>query len=145
MLWNHVCLSERDWLKCESSAGKNRLKAVFCSKRKHFDRAVQKCKRQYWYKLQEDLLDSVETDQNKFWKSIGSNGIASKKRHSIPLEIVKVDGSLETDTDSVLDHWKTSYSNLLNGSSPVEDQSNDSVPWGNRGCQNSITIFLYSK
>ena len=53
-----------------------------------FDSQVTKAKRLYWYKVQSDLLDNINTNQSEFWKSIGKAGISTNK--NIPMEVVLV-------------------------------------------------------
>ena len=101
-LWNNVCVYEKYWLKASDRSSKMTLKSLYCSKRKLFDKEVQKSKRRYWYKLQCELLESVENDPNTFWKTIGKTGVASKKMHKIPMEFVNNDGSIEYDASRVL-------------------------------------------
>ena len=86
--------------------------------RKFFSKAVQRCKRKYWYTLQEELLSYAEVDQNRFWKSIGKIGINSNKNKSIPMEIVDGSGSVISNPDCVLNKWKDSFEDLYN-----DDQS----------------------
>ena len=66
-LWNSVCLTEKDWLKCIDKGMKKNLKTVYCSAKKCFDREVQRAKRFYWFKLQTYILDNVnDKNQNQF-------------------------------------------------------------------------------
>ena len=41
-LWNETCLAEKRWLNHKMSSGKRELRAIFISKRKLFDKNVQK-------------------------------------------------------------------------------------------------------
>ena len=82
-LWNSVCYQERNWVKCKIIAMKNKLKSDYCNIRKCFDREVQRSKRRYWYKLQDDLLGEVNDNPHTFWKSIGKIGINNVKKHII--------------------------------------------------------------
>ena len=71
-LWNNVCRTEREWLKCVDKGMKKNLKSIYCSVRKCFDREVQRAKRIHWFKKQSDILDDVtDKNQNQFWKNIG--------------------------------------------------------------------------
>ncbi|XP_053391507.1 uncharacterized protein LOC128554275 [Mercenaria mercenaria] len=111
-LWNKVCASEKKWLGCNIPNTKKRLKVEYTVCRKIFSRAVQKAKRSYWFRLQEDMLCNVENDQGKFWKSIGKVGVAYDKEKNIPLEIVNEDGSYDRNPDHVLQHWKKCFESL---------------------------------
>ena len=48
-LWNNVCKTEKEWLKCIDKSMKKSFKIVYCSVRRSFDREVQKSKRIYWF------------------------------------------------------------------------------------------------
>ena len=55
--WNTMCEHEKKWLSCKNLHQKSSLKQSFISKRKQFDKMVQKAKRSYWYKIQSDILN----------------------------------------------------------------------------------------
>ena len=42
-----MCMNERQWLREKNNLQKQRLKSVFISKRKEFDKAVRKAKRKF--------------------------------------------------------------------------------------------------
>jgi len=111
-LWTDMCKSEKAWLK-HKGPGRKELKAVYTSKRRHFDRQVQRRKREHVKKIQNDIADSTG-DSQSFWKTIGKIGIANERRKRIPLEIVKADGSVSSSLPEVLDKWKCDYEHLLN-------------------------------
>ena len=73
-LWNDMCTEERKWLKAKGNDRKTQ-RLIFLSKRKRFDKQVQKCKRKYWIKTQTELEDQCKNDNDQFWKSIGRLGI----------------------------------------------------------------------
>jgi hypothetical protein len=64
------------------------------NKRKDFDKLVQKCKRQYWYRSQEELIRLSDTDSKQFWRKIGKIGIGNQRQSNIPNEITLDDGSI---------------------------------------------------
>jgi hypothetical protein len=59
-------------------------------------------------------LNIQNKDPREFWKNIGKIGVGSERQKSIPMEVVLEDGSICTDTDIILNTWKTAYENLLN-------------------------------
>jgi hypothetical protein len=59
-LWNEVCSAEKAWLKCKNT-GSGKLKQVYVSKGKTFDRHVHRFKRNYRLKVFENC-----------WKGRGS-------------------------------------------------------------------------
>ena len=86
---------------------------MYVAKRKSFDKAVQKAKRQFWYSLQDELLNSCENPK-EFWRKIGKIGVGSDRRNIIPMEVKLDDGSIVCDKKIVLDKWKNEFSNMLN-------------------------------
>lgn len=54
VLWNNVCVSERNWLNYQSRGVKKHLNGLYKKNRKIFDKEVQKAKRMYWYQQQEE-------------------------------------------------------------------------------------------
>lgn len=111
-LWNAVCNLEKDFTRARGLR-RQQLRVAYTSKQKEFSREVQKAKRRYWYKMQQDLL-SMESNQPKdFWRYIGQLGVA-QERKGIPLEIVRDDGTISCDIAEVLGKWKTDFSNIQN-------------------------------
>jgi hypothetical protein len=113
VLWNEVCKAERKWNRSHKQEKKN-LRHIFVDNRKHFDKNCQQTKRQYWYRSQDELLNIQNKDSREFWKNIGKIGVGSERQKSIPMGVVLKDGSICTDTDIILNTWKTAYENLLN-------------------------------
>ncbi|CAG2185629.1 unnamed protein product [Mytilus edulis] len=104
------------------------LKSSFVSKRRVFDREVQKAKRKYWYTLQQELLLESKTDQQTFWKKIGKIGIASERKTLIPMEVVDANGNVSLNVDDVLVKWKSDYADLLNQTAILVVIANDKEP-----------------
>ena len=125
MLWNDACIAEKQWLKCKDTGEKKQLRIVYISKRKEFDKTVQKAKRRYWYDMQTNLVKTSEENPQMFWKTIGKVGVAFDKRKQIPMEIVGHNGEIISDRHAVLDRWKTSFSNLYQGGS--DDSVNNNL------------------
>lgn len=84
------------------------------NKRKDFDKLVQKCKRQYWYRSQEELIRLSDTDSKQFWRKIGKIGIGNERQLNIPNEVTLDDGSITDNSDIVLNKWKNCFQTLLN-------------------------------
>ena len=59
-------------------------------------------------------LRSLVNYRADVWENIGKIGVGCERQKSIPTEVVLEDGSICTDTDIILNTWKTSYENLLN-------------------------------
>jgi ABC-type uncharacterized transport system ATPase component len=75
---------------------------------------VQKCKRQYWYRSQEELIRLSDIDSKQFWRKIGKNGIGNQRQLNIPNEVTLDDGSITDNSDTVLNKWKNCCQALLN-------------------------------
>ncbi len=73
-----MCDSESSWLG-SNVARRPVLKSAYVHARKMFDRERQRCKRVFWKKEQDRLLNECENDPNKFWKSIGKIGVKQEK------------------------------------------------------------------
>jgi hypothetical protein len=113
-LWSKLCIAERNRLSCKVRNNRTLLKAIYVNSRKCFDKEVQKCKRTYWYSLQNDLLQECEVDQNKFWQSIGKIGVSYSGKNKIPEEVLLEDGSTSYCIQDVLDKWRSDFSSLFN-------------------------------
>ena len=98
------------WLKCKNKAQRQRLKAEYVQKRKHFDKSVQRRKRNYQYEEQQNLLKACNnTNRHDFWKEIGNIGIGKERNKLIPIEVILEDGTISTLPQQVLDKWKKSF------------------------------------
>jgi hypothetical protein len=77
-------------------------------------------------------------------------GVGSERQKSIPMEVVLKDGSICTDTDIILNTWKTSYENLLNYDDVVNlnDNMSNNILDVDLGCSSKTPegpYFGYSK
>ena len=116
---------KKHWLRCKSPREKKQLRIVYISKRKLFDKTVQKAKRRYWYDMQTDLVKTSEEHPQMFWKTIGKVGVVFDKRKKKPMEIVGPNGELISDRHAVLNKWKTSFSKLYQRQVGGSDTAND--------------------
>ncbi len=99
-LWNELCVAEKCCHKSPLSK-KTRLKTLMREAQRVFDKNVQSAKRTYWRENQEYLLNLNTTNPQEFWKRIGQIGMATERRKSIPMEVVK-DGVLYNDKAVVI-------------------------------------------
>lgn len=133
-MWNELCYHEKAWLKCKhtDAARKRMLKDEYVRKRKSFDRVVQRNKRQYWLRKQDELLECCDNNNqsSEFWKKIGKIGIGAERSQTIPME-VKIDGTITNDIDTVLNHWKKSFENILNSDDTTNNMNNNVQHNGN--------------
>ena len=113
-LWNVVCVTERNWLKCTAKSDKSKFKSTYVPSRKSFDREVQRSKRLYWFNFQRDLISKCNSDNASFWKTIGKVGVGHTQKRLIPMEVVLDDGCISHETVVVLDKWRRDFSSLLN-------------------------------
>ena len=84
------------------------------NKRKDFDKLVQKCTQQYWYRSQEELIRLSDTDSKQFCPKIRKIGIGNQRQSNIPNEVTLYDGSITDNSDIVLNKWKNCFQTLLN-------------------------------
>ena len=120
--WNLVCDRERCWLKCRGSqAEKSRLRQLYNSERKTFDKIHRSAKRKYQTSEHERLKNLYsDNDTRGFWKYIGKLGLHNERKADIPMEIVDNDGNVSTRLDDVLSRWKSDYQNLFSNNSSAE-------------------------
>ena len=93
---------------------KQRLKSVFISKRKEFDKAVRKAKRKFKKTNDDDLIKFQTKDQREFWRKEGSIGVANERQSLIPMQVETDNGDINDNIPTVLDKWESDFSNLLN-------------------------------
>ena len=126
--WNGCCVFERNWLRANGSE-KKRQKQAYVENRKHFDRCVQRAKRQYRKDREAELVDLETKDHKEFWKKIGPIGVGCDRKRTIPMEITMGDGSIPFDKVDVLNKWPNDFCNLLNMSAnqPSATVSNSTV------------------
>ena len=78
-LWNDLCEAEKVMIRSNGIA-RRRYRDLFKTKRKLFDKCVQREKRKYWYQKQEELESIADNDSKEFWKSIGCIGVGGERR-----------------------------------------------------------------
>ena len=122
--WKILHAAEREWLKCNNRSTKTKLKHRYVNLRKQFDKNIQRYKRNYVQKTQDELLSHLENDQNKFWKSIGKTGIVVNRNKQIPMQVVLDDGSICEDVKTVLNKWQNDFCKLLNVDTDVQVEDN---------------------
>jgi hypothetical protein len=149
VLWTRMSTDEKNWLKCTHRSEKIRLKSIYVTSRKLFDREVQKAKRFYWYSLQNDLLNDCKVDSTSFWKSIGKIGVGFSKTKPIPMEVILPNGELSTNVDDVLFKWKHDFSSLFQNVNlsniPFNVHNIDSVHEDNLIFNDNISILEVKK
>ena len=107
-LWNRLCAAEKNMLKSRS-ADRRHSRAIYTQKRKLFNRECQKAKRIHFKSKQNDLEQLLLENNTQFWREIGKIGIGNERRKNIPLEVVLPDGSISSDTATVLQTWKDEF------------------------------------
>lgn len=126
-LWNDLCTSEKLWLKCKNSSEKAINKQLYINKRKHFDRCIQRRKRQYWIEKQNELLNACE-NSDIFWKTIGKTGIGNERSKEIPMEVTLENGERSNTIEDILLKWKTEFEKLYNSTNPTNTPNNYGDP-----------------
>ena len=126
-LWADLVQAEKEWTQA-CTGQKARYKAIMRGAQQKFNREVQKTKRRYWYNQQVDLATLCDQDQVNFWKKIGKIGIVQERKRRIPLEIVRPDGSVCTDTDAVKQKWQADFCTLLNPVAAIDRVPDTELP-----------------
>ena len=126
-LWNSLCTAEKNMLKSRS-ADRRHSRAIYTQKCKLFNRECQKAKHIHLKSKQNDLEQLLLENNTQFWREIGKISIGNERRKNIPLEVVLPDGSISSDTATILQTWKDEFCKLLNVSSPTEQQHIQSTP-----------------
>jgi hypothetical protein len=123
-LWRTLCEAEKEWLRAPTTQ-KQQRKATMKAVQRTFQREVQRAKRQYWYKQQEDIMALCDLNQGEFWKRIGQVGIAQDRNKGVPMEVIDDDGAIIKDPAVVLNKWKVHFQDLLNTN--VTDNANPDI------------------
>ncbi|CAG2223805.1 unnamed protein product [Mytilus edulis] len=140
-LWNNLCCAEKEMLKSRGHR-KKELRRIFVQRRKCFDKEVQKCKRIYWKKQQDNIENLLTSNSQQFWKEIGKIGVGQERRKRIPMEVVREDGTTSNDMTDILQVWQDSFQTLLNSSG---HQSVNVAKLLKPGKYKSIDSFSYYK
>ena len=116
--WNAVCTFERNWLRCNGScAEKRRLRALYVTERRQFEKLNKKAKKRYQMAEQSRLLDLKNGHNTReCWREIGKLGIQNERKTGIPMEIIDSNGRISTHTDDVMNRWKSDFENLFTNS-----------------------------
>ena len=116
--WDAVKASERFWLQCNSTnAEKRRLRKIYVTEKRQFEKMNKKAKRTYQLEEQQRLLALHTSHHTRdFWREIGKIGIQNERKGRIPMEVVDSDGNVSSDTETVISKWKTDYEQLFSES-----------------------------
>lgn len=126
-MWNSLCKAEKIWTRTKGE--KSHLKASFKAVQKQFDREVQKAKRRYWRRQQENLEEICSKAQGEFWKNMGKIGIAEEReKNRMPTEVKDSHGNIITDKSKVTEQWKTYFQELLNVDEDNRETINFELP-----------------
>ncbi len=107
-LWNDLITTQR-------AAGRTRgtqkiyLTAEARGKQKVFDRVYQSTKRQYWHKMQNDILSLQGTNPMEYWKYVGKIGMDSVRKIHIPWEVTMEDGTVAQDFQDVMNNCSNNF------------------------------------
>ena len=112
-LWKALCSAEKEWTSCPPGPVKVQAKAVMKDIQKQFDRSVQAAKRRYWTEQQENILELVSNDPRAFWQQVNQLGVGSERHREIPWEVLRPDGSVQTDRYAVLEFWRCEFASLF--------------------------------
>ena len=57
-----------------------------------------------------EMVDKLNNDQQKFSRDIGKLGVAQSKNKQIPMEVLDEDGNVNCNINVVLEKWKQNFS-----------------------------------
>ena len=107
-----LSLQKKPILKIKKGVNFAHLRHIFVNKRKLFDRAYRKEKRQYLSGYQSKLSDLKTKDPKKFWQEISNLG-PNQKKDNIPQEVILNDGNITSNIKEILHKWETDYKKLF--------------------------------
>jgi exonuclease III len=114
ILYRKVVEKERELRKCKFRAHKRDLRNEYKCARNRFDKTYRKHERSYNRGQMLKIEDVCTANPNEFWSHIKNLG--PFKKNNIPMEVYSQDNEIICDVKSVLDTWKTDFSNLYNES-----------------------------
>ena len=118
--WNDCKRAEKSWL-CDKKD--KQKKNVYVTSRKDFDKCVQKSKRSFWRKRQDEIVQS-QNNPREFWKKVNNLGVCSgRKRNNIPHEVLDENGDVITDSQLVMTKWQNDFSHLYNQTNVQADDA----------------------
>ena len=121
-LWNIYHEAERQYLKCKDK-DRRRLKEQYNKAQNDFDKAFRKAKRKFNREKTQEI-EHLETDNpKKFWEAIKRLG--PQKKNDIPMEVYDDDGNIVTDSEYVLNKWKTEYEKLFTSDPNIGDYDSE--------------------
>ena len=138
LFFGMICvLQERSGYGKTITTVKARKKQLFICKHEIFVKEIRLSKRCYKHEDKE-LLETQHQYQREFWRKIGRTGAGQNKQNDIPLNVKLEDGSVKDDIPTVLNRWKSDFSNLLN---PVSEVSGAKRPFNVSGYNQNPVIL----
>ena len=120
-LWKDMHNMELSYTKAKRNKNPHRhLLREFRCKQDVFDKTCKRKKRSYLRSQVLHLENINSTDPNIFWENIKRLG--PNKKSSVPWECYDDAGNIVTNTDYILEKWRTEFSDLY---SPFDDISNE--------------------
>ena len=124
--WDAVCACERNWLRSSgSSAEKRRLRSLYVTSKRQFEKLNKKAKRSHQLSEQQRLM-SMHADRHsrEFWREIGKIGIQNDRKNFIPMKVVDYAGNISTNVDTVISKWSNEYERLFSISNDLNYDEN---------------------
>ena len=100
-------------------AVKESLRKDFISARNQFDKLLKRRQRNHRRGVLIEIERVNTSDPREFWKMLKKLG--PNRKDSIPWEVYDDNGQVQHNKDSVLNKWKTDFSNLLNDNAGIYD------------------------
>ena len=112
-LWKEVCMKEKRWLK-HKGGSKQDYKRDFVTSRRSFSHKHRKAKRAYQSRMQDELSEMCQEQQQEFWKKVKSVGIQAGQKRTLPLAVRGEDGGVVADPEQVREQWASHFHKLHN-------------------------------
>ena len=114
LLFDQMVTAERVMRKCTLRYLKRDLRFQFKDARHRFDKSYRRAERQYKRGQMLDLEDLCTKNPKEFWAHLKKLG--PRRADTIPMEVYNDSHEIVCDSESVLNKWKDSFSELYNTS-----------------------------
>ena len=108
--WKYMNVCEKNFRKCKNRRIMNMLRQTFLNARHSFDKLLRKTERNYKREFLCKIENVNQNNPKEFWSTIKKLG---PKKKDIPLKVT-IDGSIETNLETVLSKWKSDFEELYN-------------------------------
>ena len=120
--WKEVAVAEKQFLKCNGNrkerwSERNHYKTLL----KQFDREYNKSRRKYFANQGAEIEALQDQNPQEFWKKLKNLG-PTKVKDTIPMEILKNDGTSNFEANDILDKWAHDFDQLYKGNGEFDEE-----------------------